>query len=142
MKAITIWQPWASLIAVGAKRYETRSWETKYRGPIAIHSAKKQFDTNSFFPIELYPFKDALGLSHTSSLNNLPHGCIIATAELVNCWKIDRNKQMEITPTKQEILFGDWRHGRYAWELANVIMLEQPIKAIGKQGLWNWEVES
>ena len=41
MKAITIWQPWASLIACGAKKYETRSWPTKYRGPIAIHAAAK-----------------------------------------------------------------------------------------------------
>lgn len=41
MKAITIWQPWASLIACGAKKYETRGWPTKYRGPIAIHAAAK-----------------------------------------------------------------------------------------------------
>ncbi len=40
MKAITIWQPWASLIACGAKKYETRSWATNYRGPIAIHAAR------------------------------------------------------------------------------------------------------
>lgn len=40
MKAITIRQPWAGLIAVGEKVYETRSWPTKYRGPIAIHAGK------------------------------------------------------------------------------------------------------
>ena len=39
-KAITIRQPWAGLIAVGEKIYETRSWPTKYRGPIAIHAGK------------------------------------------------------------------------------------------------------
>ncbi len=43
MKAITIHQPWASLIVVGAKRFETRSWETKYRGPIAIHASKQEW---------------------------------------------------------------------------------------------------
>ena len=41
MKALTIWQPWASLIAGGAKQYETRSWATQYRGPIAIHAAAR-----------------------------------------------------------------------------------------------------
>ncbi len=41
MKAITLWQPWASLIAIGAKKIETRSWATKYRGPLAIHAAIK-----------------------------------------------------------------------------------------------------
>ena len=41
MKAITVWQPWASLLVSGRKRYETRSWATTYRGPIAIHAAKR-----------------------------------------------------------------------------------------------------
>ena len=39
MKAITIWQPWATLLPLGVKLYETRSWATSYRGPIAIHAA-------------------------------------------------------------------------------------------------------
>lgn len=41
MKAITLWQPWASLIACGAKTIETRSWGTPYRGPLAIHASKR-----------------------------------------------------------------------------------------------------
>lgn len=40
MKALTLHQPWASLIATGAKTLETRSWPTRYRGPLAIHAAK------------------------------------------------------------------------------------------------------
>jgi len=47
MKALTLWQPWASLIAVGAKRIETRSWSTKYRGPLAIHAAARKPDIES-----------------------------------------------------------------------------------------------
>ncbi len=39
MKALTLWQPWATLVAIGAKRVETRSWSTSYRGPLAIHAA-------------------------------------------------------------------------------------------------------
>ncbi len=42
-------------------------------------------------------------------------------------------------PTEQELALGDWTPGRYAWELANVKMLPQPIPIKGKQGLWNWE---
>ena len=41
MKALTIWQPWASLLVSGQKKYETRSWATSYRGPIAIHAAMR-----------------------------------------------------------------------------------------------------
>ena len=38
MKTLTIRQPWASLIAAGVKTIETRSWSTRYRGPLAIHA--------------------------------------------------------------------------------------------------------
>ena len=41
MKALTLWQPWASLVALGHKRIETRCWSTKYRGDLAIHAAAK-----------------------------------------------------------------------------------------------------
>lgn len=40
MKALTIHQPWASLIAAGVKTIETRSWSTRHRGPLAIHAGK------------------------------------------------------------------------------------------------------
>lgn len=153
MKAITIWQPWASLKACGAKEFETRGWKTKYRGPIAIHAAVL---FNNSFPKE---FSDA---SHEALRKNLPgftymyelpRGAIIATAELIGCWEIDSIQEMDGAPwetgywgdrqiwydvSEQELLFGDWTPGRYAWEFANMRMLETPIPAKGKQGLWNW----
>lgn len=42
VKALTLHQPWASLIALGVKSIETRSWSTSYRGPLAIHAGKKR----------------------------------------------------------------------------------------------------
>ena len=41
MKALTVRQPWASLIAAGVKTIETRSWATSFRGPLAIHAGKR-----------------------------------------------------------------------------------------------------
>lgn len=41
MKALTLHQPWASLIAAGVKTIETRSWSTRYRGPLAVHAGKR-----------------------------------------------------------------------------------------------------
>lgn len=76
MKALTIWQPWASLLACGAKKYETRSWATKYKGQIAIHAAIKQFDTNTYFDRELYAFADALNIPDIYSFNTLSYGCV------------------------------------------------------------------
>ncbi len=41
MKAISLWQPWATLVALGIKQTETRHWATKHRGQLAIHAAKR-----------------------------------------------------------------------------------------------------
>jgi hypothetical protein len=164
MKAITIWQPWASLIACGAKKFETRSWKTDYRGPIAIHAAKKQFDTDMYSKWALFPFAEALGLPDIDSFDRLPYGCVIAVAELINCWRIVHNPGTNlniartiqigaeldvpkkhpdfhkyIVPTEQELLFGDWTPSRYAWELVNIKVLPEPIPAKGMQRLWNWK---
>lgn len=154
MKAITIWQPWASLIACGAKKYETRGWPTKYRGPIAIHAAAKELRE---LPQEVL---DILGADA-----DLPRGAVIATAELVNVWHIVHNPGTDVdvakgipigaeslttdkhapdfgdyfVPTEQEMTLGDWTPGRYAWELQNVKILPEPVTVKGKQGLWNWE---
>lgn len=176
MKAITIWQPWASLIACGAKKYETRPWATSYRGPIAIHAAAR--DTKSILK-ECFPCGDwdfhpdcrakslFLGAVNACGINiyELPMGCVIATAELVNVWHIVHNPGVDVdaaryipigaesltndkhapdfadyfVPTEQEMLFGDWTPGRYALEIANVKMLPEPIPAKGQQRLWNWE---
>ncbi len=170
MKAITIWQPWATLLAIGAKKYETRSWATNYRGPIAIHAAVKRPPNQG----EL-PWKNFEAITHAITMNlghwrfdwdNIPRGCIIATAELVNCWHIvyhpgtdvDVAKHINIgaeldvpkhhpdfhkyiVPTEEEMLFGDWTPGRYAWEFANIKMLQDPILVKGQQRLWNWEEE-
>lgn len=157
MKAITIWQPWASLLACGEKRYETRGWATKYRGPIAIHAAARD-------PMRI-PHSEELekfsAITDIGLWNQLPRGAVIATAELVNVWHIvwnpgpdvDSARQIPVgaesltldkhaldfgdyfVPSEKELAFGDWTPGRYAWELANVKPIT-PAPAKGKQGLW------
>lgn len=167
MKAITLWQPWASLLACGAKQYETRSWETSYRGPIAIHAAKKDPCRIPLLGMEAFEAATKKALEKAGfTWCLLPTGCVIATAELVNCWRIvynpgtdiDKAKTIPIgaeldvpkhhpdfhhyiVPTEQEMLFGDWTPGRYAWEFANMAMLQGSIPAKGMQRLWNWEGE-
>jgi len=153
MKALTLWQPWASLLACGAKKYETRSWATKYRGPIAIHAAARhpnwwKRDTYGNHALET-ALVHLWGAWGWSSYDELPRGCIIATAELVGCHKIMESALLEsyiiingkrYFPHDDEWLFGNWTPGRYAWEFANMTMLPEPIPAKGHQQLWNWEV--
>jgi len=167
MKAISLWQPWASLIAVGAKTFETRSWNTKYRGPIAIHAAAKSVNSviKECFPLWQWSyspdfqakqrFEQAVNQAFSASrqqLETLPTGVIVATATLVECHKIfdfgghkpgDSGwivmNGSEYEPTEQDLAFGNWEVGRYAWRLTNITPLERPIPAKGKQGLWEWD---
>lgn len=89
MKAITIWQPWASLLAMGIKQYETRSWATSYRGPIAIHAAKKNVIDTMLIPEQVKDeMKKRIGAMAGAKWENLPTGAVIATAKLVNVWHI------------------------------------------------------
>ena len=95
MKTITLTQPWATLIAVGAKRIETRSWSTGYRGPIAIHAAKGLADMSEQDLAELVayePFFTALGPARKVDagglLTDLPRGKVVAIAQLAGCCKI------------------------------------------------------
>lgn len=67
-----------------------------------------------------------------------PMGYVLATAELVDCIKI--TPELVATLSPDELALGDYALGRYAWKLANVKKLPEPIPAMGKQGLWNWEV--
>ncbi len=163
MKALTIWQPWAELIAIGAKGFETRSWDTAYRGPIAIHASTKsprQLMRRLPADVQREMFKciyEHYGITD-GAVDRLQTGAIIATAELVNIWAIFNSadhggisaarmtpkgicllNEPWIKPSDRERSFGDWTPGRYAWELANVKPLPTPIEVKGKQGLWEWQ---
>lgn len=100
MKAITIRQPWASLIALGIKQVETRSWSTKHRGRIAIHAGLRDgfmagqygrghsSDSNALWrlknPCDLREGEDGFDVIGTA-----PLGVIVATAKLVDCVRVD-----------------------------------------------------
>ena len=143
MKAITIHQPYASLIAVGAKRYETRSWATRYRGQIATHAGKQDWTgrmsseeiTAAINAFTGTRYEVASGRAENNYDYIYPYGAVIATAELVDCIKIIETTEIY----KPELLFGDFTAGRYIWVLANVKMFPEPIPERGKQGLWEWE---
>lgn len=160
MKALTLTQPWASLVAIGAKRIETRSWSTSYRGPIAIHAARG-------FPGEAKHLCESGGICRAfgwqvcgptltqdwlyesaRNIKALPLGCIVATAELVGTVPTDRHdfevngsfhyRDFTFEMTDQERNFGNYEPHRYGWILRNVVPLETPIAAKGALSLWEW----
>lgn len=135
MRALSLTQPWASLVAHGFKHIETRSWRTPYRGVIAIHAAKV-FPTWAQEVCQKEWFEFALtemGVYHPRE--ELPRGAVIATAVLVACRPIVQGPD-----DPMERAFGDYTPGRWAWFFEDVQMLPEPIPARGALGLWEWEV--
>lgn len=150
MKALTLHQPWATLVAISAKRIETRSWNTNYRGPLAIHAGKNR---EWEYLINETPFYKALSMHPTvwHMQPPIPWGCIVATCELGDCQRTDEFNfipeahEVRINGiwrrwdiTKQERAFGDYSEGRWMWFLDNIKILPEPIPAKGARRLWEW----
>jgi hypothetical protein len=145
MKALSLWQPWASLIAVGAKKYETRSWGTSYRGPLLICAAKRKVwvELNYYlcrwdFVGGLAPLKglplDLKGETWVHlAPDDLPFGKAVAIVDLVDCLKTENLTLGEYFP---ERTFGDFTPGRFAWKLENVRRFKDPFPVNGRQGLF------
>lgn len=132
MKALTLTQPWASLVALGKKKIETRSWKTDHRGPLAIHSAKG-FPTEAREIRHTEPFKSVL---QGDSLL-LFRGFVLCTVHLIDCFEM--TPEWIATVPKLERSFGCYEPGRYAWLLEGPQILDMPVKARGQLGLWNWK---
>jgi hypothetical protein len=141
VKCITLCQPWASLVALGAKRMDTRSWRTWYRGPLLIHAARA-FPKRARDLCKQEPFATVLveaGYTHPlSGLVDpalLPLGVILAVCNLKHCTRIG-TPGINLPPPEPERSFGDYTAGRYAWILSDVQPLLKPITAHGSMGLW------
>lgn len=160
-KVLTLTQPWATLVAIGAKRIETRSWATSYQGRLLIHAGaglgpggKTAYIERCTASKPIYAALNNAGLVpfewDPDALLALPRGAIVAFCTLETCmpttWitatgltTIWPAGPVEYVLTDEERAFGDYRSGRYAWLLSNVRALPEPIPAKGALGLWTWE---
>lgn len=120
MKALSLWQPWASLIAHGVKRVETRGNSTNYRGPLLIHAAK-------VWGTEQQSVHDRLMANETIKARTpwaLPFGAVVAVAKLVAVHRMTQTLIDAQTPLEREV--GNWQVGRYAWVLEDVRSIPWP----------------
>ena len=145
--AITLWQPWASLVAVGAKTSETRSWRppaSLVGEGLAIHAAARPPRLSECPPGVSWPWTQGL-----------PLGAVVATATLVDafevdtftmvggqCWKggcgISSDPAGYISREVRVDGLGHYAFGRWVRMLADVVALDEPIPARGRQGIWYW----
>jgi hypothetical protein len=134
MKALTLWQPYATLIAIGSKRVETRSWHTlHYEGRpwIGIHAAKRTPKVELRLAFQGPVIRAAL-TAHKITPADLPHGAIVAVARLVGCGSAADTDRFTWNEQGQ----GWFGPGRWAWMLDDVRQLPTPVPATGAQGLW------
>jgi activating signal cointegrator 1 len=136
MKAISLWQPWAAFIPAGIKKYETRSWATPYRGPIAIHASSH--GVNGFKPDEYAQIERLKRWSEVREALATPmvFGAVLCICELTHCWSTESLRPY-ISPLEASL--GNFADGRTAWELEVVEIFDEPIPCKGKQGLWEWQ---
>jgi hypothetical protein len=162
MQAISLWQPWASLMAFRAKSVETRHWPFRNPKPalLAIHAAQK-WDRDLYELCQIEPFARVLranvvrfvdrpkasssagpGQSMGVPRPELPFGAIVAVGRLRCCpttEEFSSDSRYARLRTGQEIAFGDYSLGRFAWVFDAVRPLKQPVPERGRQSLWNWE---
>jgi hypothetical protein len=136
LEALSLTQPWATLIAIGAKTIETRNWKTSYRGPIAIHAARS-IDREI---CKTAPFADVLEFAGVDA-RSLPLGAIVAVTEIVDVKPTDFFLKYDgWAPFEQrqlDLAFGDFGPGRYGFVLHNTHYLPVPIGATGSLSVWN-----
>lgn len=124
MKALSIKQPWTSLIIEGHKEYEFRTYKTNYRGKILIHASKT---------IEKHNIK------RFESLNlNYELGAIIGEAYITDCILVDDAFEQKLIKQNPLVYQNNNDKRIYAWKLENIKKYDKPIYVKGMLGLWNY----
>lgn len=157
MRAISLHQPWASAVALGSKRIETRHWATPYRGPLAIHAAKRRMIGELLHAQSCYTWKGALAAGNFIGRDRnlpetLPFGAIVAVCDLVDCRPTESFTVGELyhenvsAGDHDERLYkwteadmGNFASGRFGWVLANIRALPEPVPCVGGQSFFQWE---
>ena len=127
MKALTIKQPWATLIMQGDKRFEFRSWQTKYRGDLLIH-AGKGIDKEAMKRLAKYLPED------------MPTGKILGKVKLVDCIKMSPEFKELLLKENSDIYTKSSFKENYGWQITDVELFENPIEAKGYLSLWEYDL--
>ena len=126
MKVLSIKEPFATLIKDQVKIYETRSWKTNYRGEIYIHASLSLSKSENAETAKKY------------LKTEIKPGYILCKCELVDCIPMTKEFIDYINNSTEEAKYGKYSEGRFAWKLKVIEVLNKPISAKGKLGIWNY----
>ncbi len=155
MKAISIKQPWASLICtprndnpnLGIKNIENRTWATKYRGKVLIHASGSPAK-GKFLAMNKKQREFAAQNENFNPLyfEDLPVSAIIGEVEIIDCVinheSVWAEKTEGILNPVRGIFTPLYKDEKiiYNWVLANPVLYEKPILNVkGKLSFWEFE---
>lgn len=135
VKVLSLKQPWASMVVRGIKGWETRDWQTKYRGVLYIHASSKFLDEDKALSLRT-PFAN-----YIDNYDLLPLGQIIGKVELVDIittaqWLAKYGKS---ATDIRELKMGNYGPNRHAWQLENAVMFATPTRAKGALSVWDFD---
>lgn len=134
MKVISLLQPWASLVVMGLKKIETRSWSTPHRGELLIHAS---LGKSGALLANENPFK-----KYIPHFDTLPFGAIIGKVILEDVLPVERlflSDAIINQLTLEERAFGDYSRGRYAWMMSEPEEFHHTIPIKGSLRLWEFD---
>lgn len=134
MRALSLWQPWASYMACGFKLIETRSWSTPYTGLVAIHAAKTDKELDATQDLWDLLSEDGRRRGFLAPYP-LPLGAFVAVGVLTGCQRTTSFR----TIGRDERILGNYEPGRWGWVFESIVRLDEPIPWKGQQGLWTLE---
>lgn len=165
--ALSLWQPYPSLVADGIKTTETRSWPAPERlegSRIAIHATKRGLPGDEW-PPDLCDVVAAM-LDRPDLIDDgpalrelLPRGAVLCTVHLVVCRQVIAHTTQDVPRAGHNVCrvpvavtrdragrtghvlidrLGDYSVGRWLWLFAGVDRFAEPIPARGAQGVWTW----
>jgi len=123
MRALSLWQPYASLIADGIKKIETRDWYLSYRGPLAIHATKANLDKE-------FAFKCGYGMDG----RRCPLGAVVCIVNVDDCVRFPN-------PKAPPDPYGNFEEGRFGILMTLLHKFETPIPAKGGRLIWHWDYQ-
>lgn len=160
MRGLSLTAPYGTLISITerwpelGKHHETRSWATPYRGWVAIHQSKNLKPVGGVNGLADIcndePFLSTLGRwvhDHKVTapfqwISVFPLGAVVAVAWIEECYQVGRKGSLfahgttRPLPTGNDLAFGDYTPGRFAWRLTKIRALPTPLPCRGMQGLW------
>jgi len=138
MKALSIKQPWASLIAHGIKDIENRTWRTKFRGKIYIHASAKSAGNTAYLLNKEQNNNFAFNTENYKTFeSNLPYSAIIGEVDIVDCVI----NHPSVWAEKSDLSEGAVFKPIYNWVLANPVLYDKPILNV-KRKLSFWDPDN